>query len=67
MNLNQTIFLQFVGVDPVFSFPMFSPLLVLIRHLFNFLEEGIPLLELSATIAEKGVIHKGGEWILFCK
>jgi hypothetical protein len=65
MNLNQTIFLQFVGADPISSFLVFSPPLVLIRHLFDFLEEGTPLLELSMTIAEKEVRHAGGEWILF--
>jgi hypothetical protein len=61
MNLNQTIFLQFVGVDPVYVFLVFSPPLVLIRHLFDFLEEVNPLLELSATIAEKEVRHVRGE------
>jgi hypothetical protein len=39
--------------------------LVLIRHLFDFLEEGIPLLELSAIIAEKEVKHVEGELLLF--
>jgi hypothetical protein len=44
---------------------VFSPLLVLIKHLSDFLEEGTLLLELSAIVAEKEVRHVGGGWILF--
>ena len=65
MNLNQTIFLQFVGVDLVSTLPVFSPPLVLIRHLSDFLEEDTLLIEPSVIIAEKEVRHVGGGWILF--
>jgi len=67
MNLNQTNFLQFVGANLVSSLLVFSPPLVLIRYLFDFLEEGTPLLELSVTITGKEVRHAGGEWLLFRK
>jgi hypothetical protein len=65
MNLHQTSFSQFVGVDPVSVLPMFSPLLVLINHLSDFLEEDTLLLELSTIIAEKEVRHVGEGWLLF--
>jgi hypothetical protein len=67
MNLYQTSSSQFVGSDQVFVFLVFLPLLILIKHLFNFLEEDIPLLELSVIIAEKEAIHVGGGWLLFHK
>jgi hypothetical protein len=65
MNLNQTNFLQFVDTDPISALLVFSLPLVLISHLFDFLEEGTPLLELSAIIVEKEVRHAGGELLLF--
>jgi hypothetical protein len=57
MNLNQPIFLQFLGANPIFVSLAFSPPLVLMKHLSSFLGEGTLLLELSAIVAEKEVRH----------
>jgi hypothetical protein len=63
--LNRTNLLQFVDVDPISSLLVFSLHPVLIRHLFDFVEEGILLLEISTTIAEKEVKHAEEELLLF--
>jgi hypothetical protein len=63
MNLYRTNSLQFVGADQIFVLPASLPLPILRECLSNFLEEDIPLLELCATIAEKGARHVEGGWI----
>jgi hypothetical protein len=46
---------------------VFLLLPILIKHLSYFLEEDIPLLELSTTIADKEVRHVEEGWAFFCK